>query len=415
MDGRWFAIGSATALVGWALLVFVPRWRGVAQAVATVAVPAILSAAYAALVGAWWSRGAGGFGSLDGVRSLFETPGLLVAGWLHYLAFDLLVGAWAARDAYRRGVPHAVVVPILILTFVFGPVGYLASLAVGAARRVAGVGAEGRAGEGRVVRAVRAWVRREPTLVAASFVCLAAMVPTGFACLVDDRTFEGFNVWIKPLKFEASVGIYLATLGFFMPLARAGFRRSPAGRYVVWASIIMGAFEVLYIGWRASRGEASHFNKASTSAAVLYALMGVAALVLAAAGPVLAWGIARSEGAGVRPSYRLGVILGLVLTFILGAVGGAVMSAGTGHHVGTPAAGDPGLPLIGWSRSVGDLRVAHFLGLHAQQAVALAGGLAAARLGRWGRPTVVAFAACYAVAALGLFLQALAGRPFLPF
>jgi len=125
-----FSLGNLTAVTAWSLLIFVPRWRGLAQAAATVAVPAILSVAYTALIWGWWSRRAGGFGTLAEVQGLFQTPELLLAGWLHYLAFDLFVGGWVSRESRRDGVPHLVVVPILLLTFLFGPIGYLTSLVV---------------------------------------------------------------------------------------------------------------------------------------------------------------------------------------------------------------------------------------------------------------------------------------------
>jgi hypothetical protein len=414
MNDLLFSIGNVTAVVGWSLLIFVPRWRGVAQAVATLAVPAILSVAYTALIWGWWSRGAGGFGTLAEVRALLRTPELLLAGWLHYLAFDLFVGAWVARESHREGVPHPVIVPILLLTFLFGPIGYLTSLIVRGVWRVGRTrGAVDHEGAGPVARLVGDLVRREPRLVAAAMACFAAMVPTAAAWAIDGRTLDGVDVWIKPLKFEASVGIYLATLAFFLPLAGDAFRRSTAGRFVVWAPIVTSTLELAYITWRASRGEASHFNTGTPIAKALYGLMGIGALTLSAAGPVLAWGVARGDSPTVAPAYRLAVVLGLLLTFGLGAMGGAYMSTGPSHSVGTPRPGDPIIPILGWSRTVGDLRVAHFLGLHAQQAMAVAGALAAAWLGTRASPAVLAFAALYSLAAVALFVQAVVGRPFL--
>jgi Domain of unknown function (DUF4281) len=415
-----FSLGNLTAVAGWVLLIFVPRWRGLAQAMATVAVPAILSVAYTALIWGWWSRRAGGFGTLAEVHGLLQTPELLLAGWFHYLAFDLFVGGWVARESRREGVPHLVVVPILLLTFLFGPIGYLTSLVVrgvwrvGRTRREEDAIGKGSAPAGPVARSFDDFVRREPKLAAAALACFAAAVPTAVAWALDGRTFGGVDVWIKPFKFEVSTGIYLATLAFFFPLAGDAFRRSAAGRFVVWGSIITTGFELFYITWRASRGEASHFNTATPIAAALYALMGIGALTLAAAGPVLAWGVAMGGATPVAPAYRLAVVIGLLLTFGLGVMGGVYMAPGPSHSVGTHRPGDPIIPLVGWSRTVGDLRVAHFMGLHAQQAIAVAGALAAAWLGSRARTAVIAFAALYTLATFALFVQALAGRPFLP-
>ena len=72
----------------------------------------------------------GGFGSLAEVARLFANPALLLAGWLHYLAFDLFIGAWEVRDAQRHGFPHLLVIPCLLLTFLLGPIGLLCYMAV---------------------------------------------------------------------------------------------------------------------------------------------------------------------------------------------------------------------------------------------------------------------------------------------
>ena len=73
---------------------------------------------------------AGGFASLAAVATLFSNPWLLLAGWTHYLAFDLFVGSWEVRDARERGIPHLCVLPCLALTFLFGPAGWLLYLAL---------------------------------------------------------------------------------------------------------------------------------------------------------------------------------------------------------------------------------------------------------------------------------------------
>jgi len=77
------------------------------------------------VLAAHWGESAGGFGSLREVAALFANPWLLLAGWIHYLAFDLFVGAWEVRDAAENAVPHWLVIPCLALTFLFGPVGLL--------------------------------------------------------------------------------------------------------------------------------------------------------------------------------------------------------------------------------------------------------------------------------------------------
>ncbi len=124
-----FSAASTLALAGWLGLLLLPSkyrlWRP-----AGIFVALALSMLYAGLIGAFWTSGEGDFGSLAGVARLFEHPGLLLAGWVHYLAFDLLVGAWEREEAQRIGLSRWVLAPCLVLTFMFGPLGWLAFMAV---------------------------------------------------------------------------------------------------------------------------------------------------------------------------------------------------------------------------------------------------------------------------------------------
>lgn len=124
---RIFALAGLAATSGWIALAAAPLRRGVLISLAR-GVGVLLAATYAVLIVANWGRGEGGFGSLAEVRRLFDLDALLLAGWIHYLAFDLWVGAWEAEDAPRRGLPHWLLLPCLFLTFMFGPMGLLAYL-----------------------------------------------------------------------------------------------------------------------------------------------------------------------------------------------------------------------------------------------------------------------------------------------
>ena len=125
-----FSIANVVALCCWLLLVIVPGKKWVTTVVAGVAVPAVFAAVYSIIIAINYGGSEGGFGSLSDVALLFGNPWLLLAGWIHYLAFDLLVGSWEARDSRERGIAHLVVVPCLILTFLFGPAGWLLYLGV---------------------------------------------------------------------------------------------------------------------------------------------------------------------------------------------------------------------------------------------------------------------------------------------
>jgi hypothetical protein len=97
-------------------------------------VPLALALVYVGIVLTTFGRTPGGFSSLGSVATLFSNPWALLAGWIHYLAFDLLIGTWEVRDARERGVPHLLVVPCLALTFMFGPAGWLLYTIVRSAR-----------------------------------------------------------------------------------------------------------------------------------------------------------------------------------------------------------------------------------------------------------------------------------------
>ena len=128
-----FSAASLAAAAAWIVLLFAPLRRGAAVLAArTMAVA--LAASYAALLAVDLSRGeAPDFTTLEGVRAALSRPDALVVGWIHYLAFDLWIGAWEVEEAGRRRLPHLLVLPCLALTFMFGPVGLLVFLALRAA------------------------------------------------------------------------------------------------------------------------------------------------------------------------------------------------------------------------------------------------------------------------------------------
>jgi Domain of unknown function (DUF4281) len=121
-----FQLANPLALLGWLVLLASPLAPRAAQAIAATAIPLLLALAYTGLVLAFWREAPGGFGSLPEVQALFTHPHIALAGWLHYLAFDLFLGAWEVRTARTEGIPHWLVIPCLILTFLFGPAGLLA-------------------------------------------------------------------------------------------------------------------------------------------------------------------------------------------------------------------------------------------------------------------------------------------------
>jgi hypothetical protein len=233
-----------------------------------------------------------------------------------------------------------------------------------------------------------------------------AMIP------VDPRTLQGVSVWVKPAKFLVSTAAFSLTAAWFYGYVRADRRHSRVLRWSAWTIVAASAFEIAWITWQASQGLASHFNVSSPFYGTMYGLMGVAAVALIGTTLPLAWEIARRPAQGLRADFVAALVIGLLLTFLLGGGLGGYMSAGTGHNVG--AAGGH-FPIFGWNRMGGDLRVAHFFGMHAEQAIPLlaflAGGLAS-RL-RWA--VLAGGTALYVAVTLSVFFQAVAGRPFLAF
>lgn len=133
-----FSVANGLALAGWVALMvaaFLPLARPYVWPATGIGLPVLFGLVYAVLLlGNWAAAEGGGFGSLAEVRALFQVPALLTAGWLHYLAFDLFVGTWIARDGTARGLPQAALVPCFLLTFLAGPIGLLLYLGLRAFR-----------------------------------------------------------------------------------------------------------------------------------------------------------------------------------------------------------------------------------------------------------------------------------------
>lgn len=254
--------------------------------------------------------------------------------------------------------------------------------------------------------------RDAPVLTALGLLLVLSLAPTLAAMQIDDRLFQGDSIWLKPVKFQIALAIYVLSLAFFA-------RWLPeATRTARWFRVYCGivAFtvvgEVLWIGGAAAVGTASHFNQTSDFWIALYALMGVFAVTLTSASLVIGTAIWRNRDTGLPGALHLSVALGLVLTFLLTVGVASVMSSGTGHLVGVPAPGDTGLPILGWSRSAGDLRVSHFLATHALHGLPLIGLVAAWTLtDRPARGVVIAAALGYCALVLATLAQALAGLP----
>lgn len=240
---------------------------------------------------------------------------------------------------------------------------------------------------------------------------ILACVPLALQA-VDPRTLaDGINVWVKPAKFLTSIGIFALTAAWFFGYVRPERRRSWLMRGTAAAVILAGTVELAWIVWQGANGLESHFNNDTPFFSIMYSVMGLFAVILIGTTLTLAWEIGRRPAAGLPRDFTAAVVTGLLLTFLLGGILGGYMSAQAGHSVGAEGGH---VPLFGWNRSGGDLRVAHFLGIHAEQAIpilaALLAGLKAPA--RW--QLLIAGTAAYAALTLAVFAQGVAGRPLLP-
>jgi ABA DEFICIENT 4-like len=120
-----FSICNGLVIPGWLLLAILPRSKWATTLIAPVIIPGALAVVYLILIVTNFGSGEGDFMSLAGVGSLFANPWILTAGWIHYLVFDLFIGSWEVRDSQRLGIRHAYVLPCLLFTFLFGPIGLL--------------------------------------------------------------------------------------------------------------------------------------------------------------------------------------------------------------------------------------------------------------------------------------------------
>ena len=222
----------------------------------------------------------------------------------------------------------------------------------------------------------------------------------------DHRLVTGALVWLKPLKFALSIIAFAWTLGWLLADLPAAAQRSV--HCLSLGVALSMAVEQAVIFVQAARGTSSHYNGSSALNGVLFGLMGIFILVntvMTIWAVYLAWRYRPHGPVGYVWGLRLGLLL-----FLVGSVLGGMMIHNMQHTVGAPDGG-PGLPGLGWSTRAGDLRAAHFLGMHALQIIPLLGWGLSRWVPRRAALLTWAGAALYAGAVAGLFALALAGRP----
>lgn len=217
----------------------------------------------------------------------------------------------------------------------------------------------------------------------------------------DPRLINGSNVWHKPAKFFSSLAIQFATVGWGLSLLPAAEQARRSIRWSVAVMVAAGWLEMAYIVFRASRAEASHFNRSSIAADVLYSLMGLGAVAMMVVAGFVGYRLWRNRNDNL---LKESVALGLMLGAVLGGVAGAYMSSQYGHGVGGDPTDAMGTGFFGWSTTGGDLRIAHFAGLHAAQIIPLAAFTGS-------RPVMWLSALFCTVLTIGALALAVAGVP----
>lgn len=217
-------------------------------------------------------------------------------------------------------------------------------------------------------------------------------------------TVASVNAWLKPLKFGLSIGIFSWTMGWLTD----ELHLQETVRWYSRSVIILLGFELLYICIQAARGQLSHYNRSTPLYAALYGLMGLAATVATLHTAYIGVLFCTRSFPQLPSHYIWSIRLGIGL-FVIFAFEGAAMGGRSAHTVGGPDGIGPGMALLHWSRQYGDLRIAHFLGMHALQVLPLLSWYVLKNT----RLTLLA-GLIYSLLAIMILVQALGGKPLFP-
>lgn len=215
--------------------------------------------------------------------------------------------------------------------------------------------------------------RRNQVLFTVALVHLVLAVLFTALIQLDGRILLGRNVWTKPWKFATSIMIFTATIGWILPSLSLGDRTERLVSSIVGATMLL---EITLISTQAARGVPSHFNTSTPLDTVIFGIMGSTITLNTLVIAYVLWRIFRSPPA-LAPAYLWGLRVGM-FAFVVASFEGWLMAALGTHSVGVTA-DSAGLPLLNWKVMGGDLRIAHFIGLHALQVLPLAGYVASTR------------------------------------
>lgn len=230
-----------------------------------------------------------------------------------------------------------------------------------------------------------------------AFICFILTLATSTEVL-------GINAWIKPLKFYLSTCIFVWSMAYYMSY----LNRPKAVTIYSWLVFAVFVFELPYITIQAAIGELSHFNISSAFHSTMFNGMGILITILTLWTVYICY-LFFTKSHNLKERHVLwGIRFGIFLFVIFALVGG-IMGANLSHTVGAPDGG-PGLPVTNWSTEHGDLRIAHFLGMHALQIIP-----AAAYFIFRKSYQVILFSLAYLIGVSAVLYQALQGIPLFSF
>ncbi len=255
--------------------------------------------------------------------------------------------------------------------------------------------------------------KTEPLDAALALALALSLAVTLPAYALDDRVFQGANVWGKTIKFQFALTVYFFTLAFFARFIPQQVLNRKVFRFYAVLVCLAVIGEMIWIGVASANAMASHFNYDNAFMTTVYGLMGVFAVLLTSKSLVYGWLIWKNRSTGLDPALHFSIAAGLVLTFVLTLVAAGALASNPGHYIGAPVTG-ASIPVLGWSQEVGDLRVSHFFATHALHFLPLI-GLSALVLPRPRLRLVAVILAAVAYTTLVLFtlVQAFQGQPFL--
>ena len=241
---------------------------------------------------------------------------------------------------------------------------------------------------------------RNPTLFYFSLICLVSAVIFLVLTRISAVQLSGVSIWNKPFKFALSIGIYAISMSWY-----CYYLPSFNTHTFNWTIIILFGYEIIYIVIQAFRGQKSHYNLSTRLYATLFQLMGLSAVIVTLYTGYVGFLFFVNDLQSLPQAYLWGIRLGIII-FVIFSFEGALMGSRMSHSVGGEDGG-VGISVLNWSKKHGDLRIAHFIGMHALQVLPF---LAFYLL----KNTVTIFivSAFYGLLALYTLIQALSGKPF---